>query len=106
MVCHSASSLSNLHSHTFALLRLFAAAPAKWVFGLMVSDEHATSEADLSGSGYIVYENGIRAVMNTQSERTKFGWTLEFIGEKGRIVSRNAHAQFELWSTHIQKRVV
>ena len=100
MVCHSPSSLSNLHSHTFALFRLFASAPAKWVFGLMDSDEHATGEADLSGSGYIVYENSIRAFMNTQSERTKFGWTLEFIGDKGRIVSRNAHAQFELWSTH------
>ncbi|MBI1926676.1 Gfo/Idh/MocA family oxidoreductase [Candidatus Poribacteria bacterium] len=100
MVCHSSSSLSNLHSHTFALFRLFAGAPAKWGFGVMDNDEHAAGDSDLSGSGYIVYENGVRAFMNSQSEGSGLGWTLEFIGEKGRIVSRNAHAQFELWSTH------
>ena len=100
MICHSPSTLSNLHSHTLALFRLFAAAPAEWVFGVMDSDERAAGDTDLSGSGYIVYENGVRAVMNTQAETTGHNWTLEFIGDKGRIVTRNAHAQFELWSTH------
>ncbi|MFQ6043959.1 MAG: Gfo/Idh/MocA family protein [Candidatus Poribacteria bacterium] len=100
MICHSPSSLSNLHSHTLALFRLFAGAPAKWVFGDMDDDERAASDNDLSGSGYIVYENGVRAFMNSHSERSGLNWTLEFIGEKGRIISRNAHAQFELWSTH------
>lgn len=100
MICHSTSSLSNLHSHTFALLRLFAGAPAKWVFGVMDSDEAAAAEGDLSGSGYIVYENGVRTYMNSRTDASTFGWTLEFIGDKGRIISRNAHAQFELWSTH------
>ena len=38
--------------------------------------------------------------MNSRANASSYGWTLEFIGEKGRIVSRNAHAQFELWSTH------
>jgi len=100
MICHSPSSLSNLQSHTLALLRLFAGAPAKWVFGHMDDDERAASNDDLSGSGYIVYENGVRTFMNSRSERSGLNWTLEFIGEKGRIISRNAHAQFELWSTH------
>ena len=100
MVCHSTASLSNLQSHTLALFRLFAEAPAKWVFGVMDSDEQAARDSDLSGSGYIVYENGVRALMNTRAETSGLGWTLEFIGERGRIVSRNAHAQFELWSTH------
>ena len=99
MICHSASSLSNLHSHTLALFRLFAGAPASWAFGMMDSDERAATDADLSGSGYIVYENGVRAVMNSQTETSGLKWSLEFIGEKGRIVSRNAHAQFELWRT-------
>ena len=100
MVCHSASSLSNLQSHTLGLFRLFAGAPAKWVFGVMDSDEQAAADRDLPGSGYIVYENGVRAIMNSRSETSGLRWTLEFIGDKGRIVSRNAHAQFELWSTH------
>ena len=100
MICHSPASLSNLHSHTLALLRLFADAPAKWVFGVMDSEERAVGDSDLSGSGYIVYENDVRAIMNTQSETSGETWTLEFIGDRGRIVSRNAHAQFELWSTH------
>ena len=100
MICHSTSSLSNLHSHTFALLRLFAGAPAKWVFGVMDSDEAAAAEGDLSGSGYVVYENGVRTYMNSRTDTSTFGWTLEFLGEKGRIISRNAHAQFELWSAH------
>ena len=100
MICHSPASLSNLHSHTFALLRLFADAPAKWVFGVMDNEESAAGDSDLAGSGYIVYENGVRAIMNTRSETTGETWTLDFIGNKGRIVSRNAHAQFELWSTH------
>ena len=98
MVCHSSSSLSNLQSHTLALFRLFAGAPARWVFGLMDSEEAAQGEKDLSGSGLIVYDNGVRAIMNTRCETSPFSWTLEFIGEKGRIISRHAHAHFELWS--------
>ena len=100
MVCHSASSLSNIQSHTLALLRLFAGAPAQWVFGEMVSEEQAQQEGDLSGSGYIGYANGVRAFLNAHSETQPFAWTLEFIGESGRIVSRQAHSRFELWRTH------
>lgn len=100
MVCHSPGSLSNLQSHTFALFRLFAGAPAKWVFGHMDDDERAAGNGDLSGSGYIVYENGVRGYMNSHTIRTKFSWTIEFIGEAGRIVSRVEHSNFELWSKH------
>ena len=100
MVCHGRFALSNLHSHTFSLFRLFAGAPAKWVFGVMDNDEQAAGDGDLPGSGYIVYENGVRAFMNSRSETSGLRWTLEFIGDKGRIISRNSHAQFELWSTH------
>jgi predicted dehydrogenase len=100
MVCHSPSSLSNLQSHTLALFRLFAGAPARWVFGIMDSDEQARGDEDLSGSGYIMYENGVCAFMNSRVETGVFQWTLEFIGERGRIVSRHAHSQFEVWRTH------
>ena len=100
MVCHSPASLSNLQSHTLALFRLFAGAPAQWVFGVMDSEESAQSDQDISGSGYIMYENGVCALMNSRVETSGFQWTLEFIGARGRIVSRHAHAQFELWRAH------
>lgn len=100
MVCHSSSNLSNIQSHSLGLFRLFAEAPAKWVFGVVDNKEQKATEGDLSGSGYIFYENGVRGILNSQSENTGLGWTLEFIGEKGRVVSRNSHAQFELWTTH------
>ncbi len=100
MVCHSPSTLSNIQSHTLALLRLFAGTPAQWVVGLIDTDEQARSEADIPGSGIIVYENGIRTILNSRSESHVYSWSLEFIGETGRIVSRNSHAQFELWAPH------
>ena len=100
MVCHSAAGLSNIGSHILALMRLFAGAPASWVLGNMDSDDDAAGESDLRGSGYIVYENGVHAFLNSRSESDGgFQWTHEFIGDSGRIVSRNAHAQFELWTT-------
>ena len=58
MVCHSPHSLSNLQSHTLALFRLFAGAPAEWVMGEMDDDAQAAADRDLSGSGYIAYANG------------------------------------------------
>ncbi len=100
MICHSASGLSNMGSHMLSLMRLFADAPAQWVFGHMDSDAEAVAESDLCGSGYIVYENGVRGFLNSRSESDGGRqWTHEFIGDVGRIVSRNAHAQFELWTT-------
>ncbi len=100
MVCHSPSSLSNIQSHTLALLRLFAGAPAQWVVGLIDTDEQALSDADIPGSGIIVYENGIRTMLNSRSETQLYSWSVEFIGETGRIISRNSHAQFELLTPH------
>ncbi len=100
MVCHSPHSLSNLQSHTLALFRLFAGAPAEWVMGEMDDDAQAAADRDLSGSGYIAYANGVRGLLNSRADRSGHAWTLEFIGERGMIVSRNAHAQFELWGAH------
>ena len=100
MICHSPASLSNIQSHTLTLLRLCAGAPAQWVVGLIDTDKQAQSNADIPGSGIIVYENGIRTILNSRSETMPFAWSLEFIGETGRIISRNAHAQFEIWTPH------
>ena len=97
MVCHSSypQQLSRLHSHTLALFRLFAGSPVRWVFGHMDDDKEAAGTGDLPGTGYIAYENGVRAFLNSRGAHG--GWELEFICERGRIVSRNTHAWFELW---------
>lgn len=93
MVCNYGWSLSRGHSHTLALFRLFAGAPAKWVFGHMNSDEAATRDDDLSGTGIILYDNGIRGFLNTG------GWlNIDFIGSDSWISARNEHADFEMFS--------
>ena len=95
MVCLSPFSLTNMHSHTLCLFRLFAGAPAKWAFGQMDEEEAAAGDEDLGGSGMVGYENGVMAFINSRAPRRT--WTLEFNCERGRIISRNAHAWFELW---------
>ena len=100
MICHCPHPLSNIYSHTLALFRLFANAPVEWVFGDMDSAQSATTDMDLAGSGYLVYNNGVRAFLNSHSDTAGHAWNLEFIGSNGRIITRNAHAQFELWGKH------
>ena len=93
MVANYGWSLSRGHSHTLALFRLFAGAPAKWVFGHMDSDEKAAGDGDLSGTGMICYDNGRRGFLNTG------GWlNIDFVGSDGWISARNEHADFEMWS--------
>jgi predicted dehydrogenase len=93
-------TLSNIGSHTLALFRMFAGAPASWVFGHMDDDSAASGDGDLPGSGYVVYENGVRAFLNSRVPAQT--WSLELLCEKGRIVSRNHHATFELWTEETQ----
>ena len=93
MVCNYGWSLSRGHSHTLGLFRLFADAPAKWVFGHMNSDDAAKADDDLHGTGMILYENGIRGYLNTG------GWlNIDFVGSDGWISARNEHADFEMWT--------
>ena len=100
MVCHCPHSLSNIHSHSLALFRLFAGSPVEWVVGEMDNDEQAVQDGDLSGSGYIAYANGVRGFLNSRADRSGRGWTMEFIGERGSVITRNAHSRFELWGAH------
>ena len=99
MVANYSWSFNGGHSHTLALFRQFADAPAKWVFGHMDSDEAAAGERDLRGTGMILYENGIRGFLNTG------GWlNIDFIGRDGWFSCRNEHADFEMWSRHPDTR--
>jgi predicted dehydrogenase len=96
LVGNTTHTLSNIGSHTLALFRMFAGAPARWVFGDMDDDAAASGDGDLAGSGYVVYESGVRAFLNSRvPSRT---WSLEIHCDRGRIVSRNHHATFELWT--------
>ena len=96
IVCSTPMTLSNIGSHSLALIRLFAGTPARWVFGHMDDDAKAAGDQDLSGSGYILYENGVRAILNSRVPEGT--WSVEFLCEQGRIVSRHHHAEFELWT--------
>jgi hypothetical protein len=98
MICHSAHPLSNIQSHTLCLFRHFAGAPVRWVVGEVNRPELAQTEADLSGSGYLVYANGVRAFLNSHTGRAGLGWHLEFMGERGWFTSLNAHATHEVWA--------
>ena len=100
LVANMPQTLSNIGSHTLVLFRMFTGAPARWVFGDMDNDLAASGDGDLSGSGYVVYENGVRAFLNSGVPAGT--WSLEFLCEKGRIVSRNHHATFELWTEETQ----
>ena len=61
----------------------------------MDSSEAAAGDNDLSGTGMIYYENGIRGFLNSG------GWlNIDFIGRDGWISARNEHADFEMWSRH------
>ena len=35
-----------------------------------------------------------------RADRSGRGWTMEFIGERGSVITRNAHDRFELWGAH------
>jgi len=96
IVCNTPMTLSNIGSHSLALIRMFAGAPASWVFGHMDDDEAAAGDHDLSGSGYVCYENGVKAILNSRAPART--WSVEFLCERGRIVSREHHAEFELWT--------
>lgn len=95
IVCNTPLSLSNIGSHSLSLARLFVDSPAIWAFGDMDDSDKASTGQDLSGSGYIKYQNGVRCILNSHVPENS--WSIEFLCENGRIVSRNHHATFELW---------
>ena len=95
IVCNTPLSLSNIGSHSLSLARSFIDSPAIWAFGDIDDTNKALSNRDLSGSGYIKYQNGVICILNSNVPENS--WSIEFLCEKGRVVSRNHHATFELW---------
>ncbi len=78
--------LSHNGSHAIDILRYMAGGNVKWVFCEMESDEAAADENDLSGNGYLVFDNGVRAYLRS----TACGaapWEVDVIGTTGRTRS-------------------
>ena len=88
-------SLSHNGSHAIDILRYMAGGNVEWVFGEMESDEAAAGENDLSGNGYLVFDNGVRAYLRSMSCGAA-SWEVDVIGTEGRIRSLNNAEEFEL----------
>ena len=87
--------LSHNGSHAIDILRYMAGGNVEWVFGEMESDEAAAGETDLSGNGYLVFDNGVRAYLRSMPCGAA-SWEVDVIGTEGRIRSLNNAEEFEL----------
>ena len=82
---HAQCGLSHNGSHAIDTMRYLARnGNATWVFGEMESDEEAAGDDDLSGNGYVAFDNGIRGFLRA----TPCGvanWETDVIGTEGRV---------------------
>ncbi len=86
---HSLTALLAQHlmlhgTHSFDMLNYFAGASAHWISGHL--DEPAGF--DPGGSGYILYENGVRAFVNGSTGGSIF-FRIQAIGSEGELVIGN-----------------
>ena len=82
---HAQCGLSHNGSHAIDTLRYLARdGNANWVFGEMESDEAAAGDDDLSGNGYIAFDNGIRGFLRATSCGVA-NWETDVIGTEGRV---------------------
>jgi predicted dehydrogenase len=95
VMCNWRKGISFNASHLFDLLRYIVGADVQWVFCHLDDDRSelqwgpyhvsgAQLAADPGASGYVLYENGVRAYLNTCLASAEFE-AVEFIGTKGRI---------------------
>ncbi len=84
---HAQCGLSHNGSHAIDTMRYLAKnGNATWVFGEMESDEAAAGDDDLSGNGYVAFDNGIRSFLRATSCGVA-NWETDVIGTKGRVRS-------------------
>ena len=88
------AGLSHNGSHAIDILRYMAGGKVEWVFGEMESDEAAAGENDLSGNGYLAFDNGVRAYLRSMPTGAA-SWEVDVIGTEGRIRSLNNAEEFE-----------
>lgn len=97
ITAYSSGGLSHAGSHLLDSVRYFADGDVEWVFGHIDSDEDAQSDADIGGSGYLWFDNGVRAFIN-MSHPTGAGIEMDLVGEKGRIRIRGNVTAMEFWT--------
>lgn len=90
------SALSHNGSHLMDLVRYLAGGDVSWVVGEMESDELAAGDTDLMGNGYLVFDNGVRALVRTLPSGAA-NWQWEVIGERGRLRSIAPHSEITWW---------
>jgi predicted dehydrogenase len=82
---HAQCGLSHNGSHAIDTMRYLAQnGNATWVFGEMESDEAASGDDDLSGNGYIAFDNGIRGFLRATACGVA-NWETDVIGTEGRV---------------------
>ncbi|MFC1526122.1 Gfo/Idh/MocA family protein [Candidatus Latescibacterota bacterium] len=88
--------LSHNGSHAIDTIRYLAGGQIEWVFGEMESDEKAATDHDLSGNGYLAFDNGVRAYLRALPTGLA-QWEFDVIGTEGRVRSISNGLEFELW---------
>ena len=96
ITAHAACGLSGNGSHLLDIVRYLAGGEVEWVFGDMESDEAAAGDGEITGNGYLAFDNGVRGFVRTMSCGDVGSWMIEVIGEKGRIRCAESPTQFEL----------
>ena len=96
VTAHYPCGLSINGSHLIDTVRYLTGGEVVWVFGEMESDEAAASEADISGNGYLAFDNGVRAFLRTMGCGNSEGRSFQVIGEAGQIFCRERPVRFEL----------
>ncbi|MBI3969782.1 MAG: Gfo/Idh/MocA family oxidoreductase [Chloroflexi bacterium] len=92
-------ALSHNGSHLLTLVAYLAGGPharCSWVFGHMEDDARAATDDDLSGNGYLQFENGVQAFVRAMPCGAA-DWEFEVIGTKGRLRAVNDADQVEFW---------
>ncbi len=86
VTAYTQCGLSHNGSHAIDIIRYLAGGDVRWVFGEMEFDEAASREEDLSGNGYLAFDNGVRAYLRATSCGVA-NWEIDVIGTEGRVRS-------------------
>lgn len=86
ITAYAQCSLSHSGSHAIDAMRFLVNGDVEWVFGEMESDAKAAGDADLMGSGYLAFKNGVRGFLRTTPTGAA-PWEFDLIGTEGRVRS-------------------
>ena len=90
--------LSHNGSHGIDAMRYLVGGDVEWVFGEMESDEAAAREEDLSGNGYLAFDNGVRGYLRSMTVGPT-GEDFDIVGSQGRFRALASCQMFELYQS-------